>query len=284
MANVDGTGIQPVSRQAETLPHYREGQRIVHDTDGSPMLRIENLMKAFTLHVLRGKRVPAFHDVTFAVPRGQITAIVGPSGSGKSSLLKCIYRTYLPTQGHIWLETGAEAIDLAEADDHTMLALRKRTIVYVSQFLKAPPRVTAVEVVARPLVERGVRREAALAEATAILDRLHLPPDLFDAYPALFSGGEQQRVNIARALASQTDILLLDEPTSALDRVNLERVTGLLREARSRGTTILGIFHDYSVVEALADVVVVMEGGTVRSAGPWSSTPPEYRAGVSHAA
>lgn len=254
------------------------------DTDRAPMLRIENLTKAFTLHVLHGKRVPAFHNVSFVVPRGQITAIVGPSGSGKSSLLKCIYRTYLPTNGNIWLETEAGTYDLASADDHTILALRKRTIGYVSQFLKAPPRVTAVEVVARPLIERGVRRAEALAEAATILDRLHLPLDLLDAYPALFSGGEQQRVNIARALVSQTDILLLDEPTSALDRINLERVTGLLREARSRGTTILGIFHDYAVVEALADVVVVMEDGSVRSAGPWSSIPPEYRTGAPHAA
>jgi len=247
-------------------------------------LRIENLTKAFTLHVLHGKRVPAFHGVSFAVPRGQITAIVGPSGSGKPSLLKGIYRTYLPTSGSIFLETDGGAVDLATADDHTILALRKRTMGYVSQFLKAPPRVTAVEVVARPLIERGVHRAAALAEAAAILGRLHLPPDLFDAYPSLFSGGEQQRVNIARALVAQTDVLLLDEPTSALDRINLERVTGLLSEARARGTTILGIFHDYAVVEALADFVVVMESGTVRSAGPWSSVPDEYRASPSHAA
>lgn len=259
------------------------GREIVPES-AAPLLRIEHLTKAFTLHVLHGKRVPAFHDVSFAVPRGQITAIVGPSGSGKSSLLKCIYRTYLPTHGSIVLKTDAGTVDLATADDHTILALRKRTIGYVAQFLKAPPRVTAVEVVARPLIERGVPRASALAEAAAILERLHLPPDLFDAYPALFSGGEQQRVNIARALVAETDLLLLDEPTSALDRINLARVTGLLREARARGTTIVGIFHDYAVVEALADVAVVMEGGTVRSAGPWSSVPPEYRAGASDAA
>lgn len=261
-----------------------EGQGIVSDTAPSSMLRIDNLTKAFTLHVLHGKRVPAFHDVSFVVPRGQITAIVGPSGSGKSSLLKCIYRTYLPTRGSIMLETDAGPVDLAMADDHTILALRKRTIGYVSQFLKAPPRITAMEVVARPLVERGVPRVAALAEASAILERLYLPRDLFDAYPALFSGGEQQRVNIARALIAQTDLLLLDEPTSALNRINLARVTALLREARARGTTILGIFHDYAVVKALADAAIVMESGTVRSAGPWSSAPPEYRAGVTDAA
>ena len=254
------------------------------ETNEAPILRIENLSKSFTLHVLHGKRVPAFNDVSFDVPRGQITAIIGPSGSGKSSLLKCIYRTYLPTGGRIVLETSAGAVDLATADDHTILALRKQTIGYVSQFLKAPPRVTAVAVVARPLIERGVSRAAALAEAAAVLARLHLPNDLFDAYPTLFSGGEQQRVNIARALVAPTDVLLLDEPTSALDRINMGRVVTLLREARTRGTTIVGIFHDYGVVETLADSVVVMEGSTVRSVGPWSSVPPDYRTGASDAA
>src|SRR4051794_19108942 len=187
-------------------------------------LRIENLHKTFTLHVLHGKRVAAFHDVTFDVPRGQITAIVGPSGNGKSSLLKCIYRTYLPTGGRLLYHRPEGVIDLVTADDHTMLALRQREIGYVAQFLKAPPRVTAVDVVARPLIERGVARGAAVAEAAALLGRLHLPDDLFDAYPALFSGGEQQRVNIARALIGRADLLLLDEPTSALDRENLLRV------------------------------------------------------------
>ncbi len=123
----------------------------------------------------------ALKDISFSIPAGQIVAIIGPSGSGKSSLLKCIHRTYLPTGGSIMLETGAGAVDLATADDHTILALRKQTIGYVSQFLKAPPRVTAVEVVARPLTERGVSRAAALAAAAAVLARLQLPNDLFDA-------------------------------------------------------------------------------------------------------
>lgn len=240
-------------------------------------LRVEALTKAFTLHVLHGKRVPAFHDVSFDVSRGKITAIIGPSGSGKSSLLKCIYRTYLPSAGRLLLTTGDGILDLASADDHTILALRKQAMGYVAQFLKAPPRVPAVEVVARPLIERGIPRADALAEASAMLTRLNLPPDLFDAYPALFSGGEQQRVNIARALIAQSDLLLLDEPTSALDRANLERVMEMLRAARANGTTIVGVFHDYAVVEALVDVVVAMEQGTIRSVGPWESVPEEYR-------
>src|SRR5215831_10264152 len=196
-------------------------------------LRIEDLHKAYTLHVLHGERVQAFHDVTFTVPRGKITAIIGPSGNGKSSLLKCVYRTYLPTSGHVHYHRADGAIDLATADDHTILALRQQEIGYVAQFLKAPPRVTAVDVVARPLVERGVARDVAVETAAALLARLNLPDDLFDAYPALFSGGEQQRVNIARALIGRADLLLLDEPTSALDRENLLRVAEMLREARA---------------------------------------------------
>jgi alpha-D-ribose 1-methylphosphonate 5-triphosphate synthase subunit PhnL len=249
-------------------------------TDAShagPLVRVEGLTKQFTLHVLHGKRVPAFHDVSFDVPRAGITAVIGPSGSGKSSLLKCMYRTYLPTSGRMLLDTADGTVDIATADDHTILALRKRAIGYVPQFLRAPPRVPAVEVVVRPLIERGVPHVDAFEQAVEMLGRLNLPSDLFDAYPALFSGGEQQRVNIARALVARTDLLLLDEPTSALDHINLERVIALLREACADGTTIVGVFHDYAVVEALADVVVAIEHGTVRSIGPWASVPKEYR-------
>lgn len=227
-------------------------------------LRIAGLTKEFTLHVLGGKRVPAFADVSFAVPRGALTAIVGPSGSGKSSLLKCIYRTYVATAGQVYLATARGEMNLVTADDHTVLALRKREIGYVSQFLKPPPRITALDVVARPLVERGVPVVKARDEAAALLARLSLPRDLFDAYPTLFSGGEQQRVNIARALIARANLLLLDEPTSALDQANLRVVVELVREARAAGVTMLGIFHDPAVVAALADQVVTMRDGTVR--------------------
>lgn len=231
---------------------------------GEPHLRIEGLTKEFTLHVLGGKCVPAFRDVTFDVPRGGLTAIVGPSGSGKSSLLKCIYRTYLPTAGRMIFAGRAGTQDLAVTDDHVMLALRGREIGYVSQFLKPPPRVSALDVVARPLIERGGGRDEARARAGEMLARLNLPRDLFDGYPTLFSGGEQQRVNIARALLARADFLLLDEPTSALDQANLQIVTELLRETRAAGVTMLGIFHDPAVVTALADTVVTMTHGTVQ--------------------
>ena len=247
-------------------------------------LSIAGLSKTFTLHVLRGKRVPAFDDVSFAVPRGKITAIIGPSGSGKSSLLKCIYRTYLPTRGRILYHGAGGDVDLAAADDHAILALRRREIGYVAQFLKAPPRLTAAAVVARPLVEQGVARGAAMAAAAALLARLNLPAELHDAYPALFSGGEQQRVNIARALIGRADLLLLDEPTSALDHANLRSVAAMLREARAAGTTIVGIFHDAAMVAALADQIVVMEQGTVPYAGPWSGVPETYRTAAVDAA
>lgn len=233
-------------------------------------LRIEGLTKDFTLHVLGGKRVPAFRDVTFDVARGGLTAIVGPSGSGKSSLLKCIYRTYLPIAGHMMFAGRMGTVDLVSADDHAVLALRRREIGYVSQFLKPPPRVSALDVVARPLIERGETRDTAREAAAAMLTRLNVPRDLFDGYPTLFSGGEQQRVNIARALLSRADFLLLDEPTSALDQANLHVVSELLREDRVAGTTILGIFHDPAVVAALADTVIIMTAGTVQDIAPGS--------------
>lgn len=247
------------------------------DDQAQVHLKVVGLTKTFTLHMLRGKRVPACRDVSFDVPRGRATAIVGSSGSGKSSLLKCIFRTYLPTAGQVLLLTGSGARNLAEADDHEILALRRREIGYVAQFLHAPPRVSALDVVARPRIEQGVPLKAARDEAAHLLEQLTLPHDLFEAYPSLFSGGEQQRVNIARALITRSKLLLLDEPTSALDRGNLDRVVDLLRQAQAEGTTILAVLHDRAVVEALADEVVVMEQGAVRHIGPWSTVPAEYR-------
>jgi len=233
--------------------------------ESSAHLRIRGLHKTFTLHVLHGKRITSLRDVSFDVPQGGITAVVGTSGSGKSTLLKCIHRTYLPSGGEMLLQTQRGTIDLAQADDHLILALRRRDLCYVPQFLRAPPRVAALDVVARPLIELGTRLDEARDRAASVLSRLMLAPELYDAYPSLFSGGEQQRVNIARALVVRAHLLLLDEPTSALDHANLERVATLLREARSAGTTIIGVFHDSSLVRGLADMVVTMDRGAVQS-------------------
>jgi alpha-D-ribose 1-methylphosphonate 5-triphosphate synthase subunit PhnL len=228
----------------------------------SPQLEIRVLTKRFTLHVLHGKRVTAFHDLNLDVPEGSVTGVVGPSGSGKSSLLKCIYRTFLPTSGRAVYRTQNGAhVDLASADEQAILALRRREVGYVSQFLRVVPRVPALEIVAGVRTAQGIVPEQAREEAAALLSRLRLPRDLWDSFPVLFSGGEQQRLNVARAVIARPRLLLLDEPTSALDRDNTAAVVELLQEARQAGTTMLGVFHDPRMVEMVCDRVAVMRDG-----------------------
>lgn len=240
-------------------------------TAGGQHLAVEALAKHFTLHLLGGRRVEALHPITFSAEAGEFVAVFGASGSGKSTLLKCLNRTYLPSSGWIAYRTadGGE-IDLASADDEAIVALRgaQREIGYVSQFLRPTPRVTAEDLVAAPLLAVGVERHDARAQAAALLRRLGLPDDLRDDFPVLFSGGEQQRVNIARALIALPRLLLLDEPTSALDAGNQETVVDLLREAKAAGTTILGIFHDRALVRRIGDRVLVLDDGRLVAARP----------------
>jgi alpha-D-ribose 1-methylphosphonate 5-triphosphate synthase subunit PhnL len=238
------------------------------------LLTVSDLQKEFVLHVLGGKRVVALRGLSFVVERGAFVGILGPSGGGKSTLLKCLYRTYLASHGTITYERADGAtIDLATADDEEIIALRGNEIGYVSQFLRPTPRVTAVDLVARPLIGRGTDREEARDRAAALLRRLALPDDLLDGYPVLFSGGEQQRVNIARALIAPPRLLLLDEPTSALDAANQETVLTLLRETHAAGTTILGTFHDLDVIRRLADRYLHVRDGLVVGEGPALEVP-----------
>jgi len=233
-----------------------------------PILVVEELSKTFTLHLLGGKRVHALAPTSFAVAEGAFLAVIGRSGSGKSSLLKCLYRTYQPSGGRaIFRLVDGETIDLASAADETIVALRGAEIGYVSQFLRPTPRVTATDLVAAPLVGRGVERDEARARAAELLRRLDLPADLLDGFPALFSGGEQQRVNLARALIALPRLLLLDEPTSALDAANQATVVALLAEARTAGTTIVAIFHDLALVRRLADGYLHFREGRLIDSG-----------------
>lgn len=247
----------------------------------STHVRVIDLSKNFTLHTLHGKKITGFEHVSFDVPQGAFVGIAGQSGSGKSSLLKCLYRTYLANSGEILFRlpkglngssgsigsSGPDAgeIDLVTADDDTMLDLRVDEIGYVSQFLRPTPRVPALELAARPMLRRGVPRDEAFERVASYFQRLALPEDLWDGYPILFSGGEQQRVNLARALASDSRLLLLDEPTSALDASLQEEVAQLLIERRDRGTTMIGIMHDANLLAQLSDVLVHMAHGRVTS-------------------
>jgi alpha-D-ribose 1-methylphosphonate 5-triphosphate synthase subunit PhnL len=222
------------------------------------ILDIDAVSKTFEMHVLDGKTVPGLADVSFSVDEGEFVAIVGESGSGKSSLLKCIHRTYEPTSGTIRFRTEDGEIDLASCSDRDVLAVRGSELGYASQFLDEIPRVPAVDVVARPMWEQGTDREAARERARELLAALSLPADLFDAYPATFSGGERQRVNFARAIGPQPRLLLLDEPTSALDPETRASALELLDSYLPTSTAMIGVFHNYEVVRRIADRVVVL--------------------------
>lgn len=227
-------------------------------------LVVRDLRKQFTLHILHGKQVMGFENVSFEVAEGSFVGVAGASGSGKSSLLKCLYRTYLVDGGSIEYTTADGAtVDVVGASDDVVLDLRVAELGYVSQFLRPIPRVTALDLAARPLIRRGVAAEEAQARVEEYFTRLRLPRDLWDGYPILFSGGEQQRVNLARALASQPRLLLLDEPTSALDESLQREVVQLLSEARTRGVTMVGVMHDTILLNQLADELLTMDRGRV---------------------
>lgn len=234
----------------------------------SRILSVQSLGKAITLHLLGEKQVQALEDVTFDVSDGEFIAVVGLSGSGKSSLLKCLYRTYLATSGSILYRTFAgQEVDLASAGEEAILELRRNEIRYVPQFLKSAPRLSALDVVARPLVESGHDADFAQSEASRILSELGIVSELQSSYPSLFSGGEQQRVNVARAVVAPSRLMLLDEPTSALDAENRERVFYQLQRVKHGGSTIIGVFHDRWLLRHLADRVVVMDQGKVAQIG-----------------
>jgi len=226
----------------------------------STVLTVTGLSKAFTLHH-QGKSIPSVQEASFTVETGRLTALVGPSGAGKSTVLKCVYRTYLPQAGSIILH-GAESIDLATCDEHAALRARRRELAYVTQFLHCLPRQPTVDVVAAPLAALGTPREASRVAARERLRELDLPERLWDVPPATFSGGERQRVNLARGLVLQPRLLMLDEPTASLDRRSAELVVAAIRSAKAAGVAILAIFHDPELVAALADTVVELKRPT----------------------
>jgi alpha-D-ribose 1-methylphosphonate 5-triphosphate synthase subunit PhnL len=225
------------------------------------MLDVDGLSKTFEMHVIDGTRVVGLDDVSFEVREGEFLAVVGESGSGKSSLLKSVYRTYQPSEGRIVFESLDGPVDLASCSERRMLELRGSEIGYTSQFLDEIPRVPAVDVVARPLRESGMAPDAARHRAADLLEALSLPADLFDAFPATFSGGERQRVNLARAIAPRPRLLLLDEPTSALDLDTRAAAIDLLDTYLDESTTMIGVFHDPEVIETLADRVATLDDG-----------------------
>ncbi|TGQ14298.1 phosphonate C-P lyase system protein PhnL [Mesorhizobium sp. M4B.F.Ca.ET.215.01.1.1] len=219
-------------------------------------LVVSDVAKSFTMHLRDGIRLPVVAGVSFSIRAGECAVLGGPSGAGKSSILKMLYGNYAADEGQIIVQHEDGLIDLASASPRTVLAVRRQTIGYVSQFLRTVPRVSALDVVAEPLVERGEEREAARDKARTLLTHLNLPEKLWTLPPATFSGGEQQRVNIARGFITEHPILLLDEPTASLDARNRDVVVELIAAKKAAGVALLGIFHDQDVREAVADRVI----------------------------
>jgi alpha-D-ribose 1-methylphosphonate 5-triphosphate synthase subunit PhnL len=221
----------------------------------TPILCVRDLVKSFTLHNRGGARISALDRVSLDAFAGECLVLAGPSGAGKSTLLRCVYGTYLAESGSIL----ADGTEIVGADHRTVLELRGRTIGYVSQFLRAVPRVPAREVVAEPLLRRGTSRAEALAHADALLGDLGIPAALRVLPPATFSGGEQQRVNLARGFAAEFPLMLLDEPTSALDADNRRRVAALIDAAKKRGCAVIGVFHDEDMADSVGTRRFVLE-------------------------
>jgi alpha-D-ribose 1-methylphosphonate 5-triphosphate synthase subunit PhnL len=216
------------------------------------MIRIENLSKSFTLHNQGGAVIPVMAGASLTVRPGECVGLTGPSGTGKSTLMRMVYGNYLAAGGQLLVGD----LDVARAEPREIIALRRHTLGYVSQFLRVVPRVPALDVVAEPLLALGTPAAEARDRAAGLLGRLNIPERLWSLSPTTFSGGEQQRVNIARGFAHAYPALLLDEPTASLDAANREVVLALIEEAKARGAAILGIFHDEGARARVCDRLV----------------------------
>lgn len=221
----------------------------------SRVLEIEGLSKSFTLHHL-GNQIATFRDVSFALDAGEFVLLKGANGAGKSTLLRTLYRSYLPSSGAIRFHSAQGPVDLARAADVDIAHLRRTEIGFVTQFLTARPRVSAEAIVAEPLRLAGHDAQAALEAARAALTQFGVKPDLWRAYPTTFSGGEQQKVNLARALILPQKLLLLDEPTASLDANARAALLARLAALKAAGTAMIGVFHHPGDVEQLVDRVI----------------------------
>ena len=226
------------------------------------MIRIENLSKSFTLHNQGGAAIPVMAGAALTVAPGECVGLTGQSGAGKSTLIRMVYGNYLAAGGRLIVGD----LDVATAQPREIIALRRETLGYVSQFLRVVPRVPTLDVVAEPLLALGTPVAEARDRAADLLKRLNIPERLWSLSPTTFSGGEQQRVNIARGFAHAYPALLLDEPTASLDAANREVVLRLIEEAKARGAAVLGIFHDEAARTLVCDRMVDVTGFTPRVA------------------
>jgi len=239
------------------LPHFRFCTRTDEESlsMNRVMLRTEALAKGFTLHLRGGLRIPVLAEIDMDVHAGECVVLTGPSGAGKSTLMRSLYGNYRAEGGRVLVRHRDRMVDLAAADPRIILAVRHETLGYVSQFLRVVPRIPAIDLVAEVMIARGIQPDTAYADATALLLRLNIPPRLHGLPPATFSGGEQQRVNLARGFIGGHPILLLDEPTASLDDENRAVVVDMINDAKARGVATVAIMHDTTDRDAVADRV-----------------------------
>jgi alpha-D-ribose 1-methylphosphonate 5-triphosphate synthase subunit PhnL len=223
------------------------------------MLDAQGVAKTFILHLQGGTRIPVLDGIDLQVRAGECVALSGASGAGKSTLMRSLYGSYRADAGRILIRHGRAMVDIARADPRLVLRVRRDSLGYVSQFLRVVPRVPALDVVAEPAVARGVPLDRARGDAAALLDRLNIPHRLQSLPPATFSGGEQQRVNLARGFIGGHPVLLLDEPTASLDDANRNVVIQMIRDATARGAAVVGIFHDAAVRNAVAHRTLIVQ-------------------------
>ena len=218
------------------------------------VLKVDSLSKDFTMHIRNGKTLSGFRNVSFELDEGEFLGISGPSGIGKSSLLKCVYRTYIPSGGSVLyrLNNGGTC-DLATANEHEVLSLRFSEIAFVTQFFHVIPRVPAFDILLGELCSRGADAAEAKDMIAEYLLKLGIPKALWQMFPSTFSGGEKQRLNILYAVIRQPRLLLLDEPTASLDPETRNEVVRLLTDLKLRGTSMIGVFHDHETMKRLAD-------------------------------
>lgn len=218
------------------------------------MIETEALSKQFLLHLQGGVRIPVLDHVDMQVSAGECVALAGPSGAGKTTLLRSLYGNYRAGSGAIRVRHDGAMVDIVTASPRMVVEVREKSLGYVSQFLRVVPRVAAIDIVAE--AARGMTAEAAHLRASELLTRLHIPARLHGLPPATFSGGEQQRINLARGFIGSHPILLLDEPTASLDNANRDIVIAMILEAKAAGKAIVGIFHDTDVRDAVANRLI----------------------------
>ena len=219
-------------------------------------LEVKNLKKTFTVHTQGSVEVKGFEDINFKLKQGEFLSLFGPSGAGKSSILKTLYRTYNTTSGEInFYKDNGSIVNISNSTESEILNLRKNDLGYVSQFLQILPRISAVDVVATELIQKGESEEVAKEKAKEMLDYLSIKEELFNLSPLTFSGGEQQRVNIAKGIIAPKSLLLLDEPTASLDKNNTLKVIDKLQDLKKQGVSMVGIFHDQDAMEMISDKI-----------------------------